>query len=334
MISHRHRKSSNSPQRRQARTKRHPLNTNRQVSVWALNHARAFFFSLGKLYRTPLASAMSVAVIGIALALPAGLYVVLTNLEHVVGGWDRGVQISLFLKSGTSNQMMSVLATQLRSDPRIESVRTVTPAQGLSELANSANFGAVLNALPDNPLPPVIIVYPRIQGQHTSQLRALQQALASRPEVANAQLNLAWVERLYAIITIAQRAVWVVGGMLALTVLLVVGNTIRLDILNRRQEIEVAKLIGATDAFIRRPFLYGGFWLGLLGGLLALILLAIALWLLAGPVNHLAGLYHSNYSLRGLNLSAMLKLLILSITFGLGGSWLAVGRHLSDIEPT
>ncbi|AOV18663.1 cell division protein [Acidihalobacter aeolianus] len=302
--------------------------------AWALNHARAFFFSLGKLYRTPLASAMTVAVIGIALALPAGLYVVLSNLEQLAGGWDRGVQITLYLKSGTSDQAMTTLAEQLQSDPRIARVKTVTPAQGLAELSASAGFGDALQALPSNPLPAVVIVYPHLQGRQTAQIRNLREALAARPEVADAQLNLVWVERLYAVVTIAQRAVWVVGGMLGLAVLLVVGNTIRLDILNRSQEIEVAKLIGATNAFIRRPFLYGGFWLGLLGGLLALLLLTVALLLLAGPVNHLAGLYDSRYTLSGLDFDDALRLLGLSILFGLGGSWLAVGRHLRAIEPS
>ncbi|AOU96785.1 hypothetical protein BI364_01060 [Acidihalobacter yilgarnensis] len=328
------RKAASPPKPKVARISRRNGDSHRRPTAWLLNHARALFFSLGKLYRTPTASAMTVAVIGIALALPAGLYVVLTNIERVAGSWDRGVQITLYLKSGTSDPAMTDLANQLRNDPRIERVKTVTPEQGLSELAESAGFGDALDALPNNPLPPVVIVYPRLQGHQATQIRALRQNLATRPEVADAQLNLAWVERLYAIVTIAQRAVWVVGGMLALAVLLVVGNTIRLDILNRRQEIEVAKLIGATDAFIRRPFLYGGFWLGLLGGLLALILLALSLWLLAGPINRLAGLYGSDYVLTGLSLGATLRLLVLSIAFGLGGSWLAVGRHLRDIEPS
>ncbi|OBS08193.1 permease-like cell division protein FtsX [Acidihalobacter prosperus] len=326
--------TANKPKPAKTRIARRAADSHTRPGAWLLNHARALFFSLGKLYRNPMASAMTVAVIGIALALPAGLYVVLTNIEQVAGSWDRGVQVTLYLKSGTSDQAMTTLAERLQTDPRIARVKTVTPAQGLSELAQSAGFGDALDALPDNPLPPVVIVYPHLQGHQAAQIRALQHDLAARPDVADAQLNLAWVERLYAIVTIAQRTVWVVGGMLALAVLLVVGNTIRLDILNRRQEIEVAKLIGATNAFIRRPFLYGGFWLGLLGGLLALVVLTLSLWLLAGPVNHLAGLYDSRYVLTGLDLGASLRLLLLSIAFGLGGSWLAVGRHLRDIEPS
>lgn len=324
--------AARSSHRGHAASRRLPHENSR--NAWLLNHARAFFYSLGKLYRTPLASGMTIAVIGIALALPAGLYVVLTNLEQVVGGWDRGVQITLYLKPGTTNETMDTLAKSLRSDSRIKRIKTITPAQGLSELANVSDFGDALNALPENPLPPVIVVYPFVQGLLTNQIQALRRDLATHPTVETAQLNLQWIKRLYAMISIAQRAVWVVGSMLAITVLLVVGNTIRLDILNRRQEIEVAKLIGATNAFIRRPFLYGGFWFGLFGGLLALFLLSSSLWLLAGPVNRLAGLYQSRYTLSGLDFPTTVKLLVLSIAFGLGGSWLAVGRHLRDIEPT
>lgn len=301
--------------------------------VWLLNHARALFFSLGKLYRTPVASIMTIAVIGIALALPAGLYVTLGNIKHITSNWNHGVQITLYLKTHVSNHSMEQLASQLRKNRRIAQVRTVTPAQGLSELAKTGGFGDALDALPQNPLPPVIIVTPDLEGHRASQIRALRQSLAKYPDVAQAQLNLAWVKRLYAIVAMAQRTLWVIGGLLALAVLLIVGNTIRLDIFNRHQEIEVAKLIGATNAFIRRPFLYGGFWLGFFGSLLALTILTLSLWLLAGPVNYLAGLYGSNYTLSNLSIETTLKLLVVGILLGLSGSWFAVTRHLHKIEP-
>lgn len=302
--------------------------------AWLLNHARALFFSLGKLYRTPVASLMTIAVIGIALALPAGLYVMLGNIKQITSNWNHGVQITLYLKPHVSNRSMDKLADQLRKNRQIAQVKTISPAQGLSELAKTGGFGGALDALPQNPLPPVIIVTPHLQGHHASQIRTLRQSLAQYPKVAQAQLNLAWVKRLYAIVATAQRALWVIGGILALAVLLIVGNTIRLDIFNRRQEIEVAKLIGATNAFIRRPFLYGGFWLGLFGGFLALTILTLSLWLLAGPVNYLAGLYGSNYTLSDLSISTTIKLLAFGILLGLCGSWFAVTRHLRNIEPS
>ena len=291
-------------------------------------------FSLGKLYRNASSSAMTVAVIGIALALPSGLYVMLQNLQSVVGGLDQGVQISLFLKRSVDNDALQALSLKLDTWPEITKTQAVTPSQGLAEFRKYSGFGTTLDALGGNPLPPVIVVYPKLQGGNSAHVEALRERLQQLPEVDEARLDLAWVQRLYAIVDIAQRAVWVIGGMLGIAVLLVVGNTIRLDILNRRQEIEVAKLIGATDAFIRRPFLYGGFWLGLLGGLLALLLVGLAIALLAGPVQHLSGLYASSYALNGMDAASSLRLLGLSVLLGLGGSWIAVGRHLRDIEPS
>jgi cell division transport system permease protein len=304
------------------------------LDTWLLNHARALLFSLGKLYRNASSSAMTVAVIGIALALPSGLYVTLQNLQSVVGGLDQGVQISLFLKRSVDNDALRSLSLKLDTWPEITRTQAVTPAQGLAEFRKYSGFGNTLDALGSNPLPPVIVVYPKLQGGDSAQIGALQQRLQQLPEVDEARLDLAWVQRLYAIVDIAQRAVWVIGGMLGIAVLLVVGNTIRLDILNRRREIEVAKLIGATDAFIRRPFLYGGFWLGLLGGILALLLVGMASALLAGPVQHLSALYASSFTLNGLDAVSSLRLLGLSVLLGLGGSWIAVGRHLRDIEPS
>lgn len=304
------------------------------LDAWLLNHARALLFSLGKLYRNASSSAMTVAVIGIALALPSGLYVVLQNLHSVVGGLDQGVQISLFLKHSVDNEALQTLSRKLDTWPEVSRTQAITPAQGLAEFRKYSGFGNTLDALGSNPLPPVIVVYPKLQGGDSAHVEALQKRLQQLPEVDEARLDLAWVQRLYAIVDIAQRAVWVIGGMLGIAVLLVVGNTIRLDILNRRQEIEVAKLIGATDAFIRRPFLYGGLWLGLLGGILALLLVSLAIALLAGPVQHLSGLYASSFTLNGLDGASSLRLLGLSVLLGLGGSWLAVGRHLRDIEPS
>ena len=316
--------------RRRAQRPRAPV----ALETWFLNHARALLFSLGKLYRNASSSAMTVAVIGIALALPSGLYVMLQNLQSVVGGLDQGVQISLFLKRSVDNDALQALSLKLDTWPEITKTQAVTPSQGLAEFRKYSGFGNTLDALGSNPLPPVIVVYPKLQGGDSGHVEALQKRLQQLPEVDEARLDLAWVQRLYAIVDIAQRAVWVIGGMLGIAVLLVVGNTIRLDILNRRQEIEVAKLIGATNAFIRRPFLYGGFWLGLLGGLLALLLVGLAIALLAGPVQHLSGLYASSFTLNGLDAASTLRLLGLSVLLGLGGSWLAVGRHLRDIEPS
>ena len=303
------------------------------LSGWLLAHLRGALFSLGKLWRNPLSSAMTIAVIGIALALPAGLYVMLHNLQGVAGGLDRGVQITVYLKKSIDDAQLQQLSDTLAHWPGVRRTEAITPAQGLAEFRRYSGFGNTLDALGSNPLPPVIVVYPDLSNAGAAPIEALDQRLKRLPQADEVRLDLAWAQRLYAIMHIANRATWIAGGMLALAVLLVVGNTIRLDILNRRQEIEVAKLIGATDAFIRRPFLYGGFWLGVFGGVLAVILVDIAVALLAGPVAHLARLYGSSFTLQGMDVSTGLRLIAFSALLGVLGAWLAVGRHLQEIEP-
>ncbi len=305
-----------------------------RLVAWAVSHARAFFFSLGKLYRAPLSSFMTMAVIGIALALPSGLYLILKNMELAAGGWDTGARVSLFLKPGMPSKDQRALANQLRERAEIERVTVITPDQALKEFKQSSGFGEALNALDDNPLPPVLVIYPDPGMTDPKAIEVMVENLRRMNNVEDAVLDMRWLQRLQAILATAKRTVIVVSGMLALAVILVVGNTIRLDIQNRRQEIEVAKLIGATDAFIRRPFLYGGIWYGLLGAFIGIILVEASLGLLQGPVQRLAGLYESNYSLLGLSGVNGLWILCTGTLLGWFGSWIAVGRHIRDIEPS
>jgi cell division transport system permease protein len=304
-----------------------------RAAAWALSHARSLFFSLGKLYRAPMASLMTMAVIGVALALPTGLYLMLSNLEAISGGWDESAQISLFLEQSVSDEKAEALAKELRLRDDVGEARAIGKEAALAEFRELSGFGAALDALSDNPLPAVVVVQPGMALKDPLRIQQLVYDLEKQPGVARAQLDLQWVQRLYAIMETAQRGVLVIGTMLGLAVLLVVGNTIRLDIQNRRDEIEVAKLIGATDAFIRRPFLYGGIWYGLLGGVLGLVMVEASLGFLAEPVNRLAGLYGGHFELLDLDLGSAAMVLLIAIGLGLGGSWLAVGRHLSDIEP-
>ncbi|MEJ2059465.1 MAG: permease-like cell division protein FtsX [Gammaproteobacteria bacterium] len=304
-----------------------------RLQAWAVNHVRAFFFSLGKLYRAPFASLMTVAVLGIALALPSVLYLAIKNLQGVSSGWDRSANISLYLKMETSAAQAQSLAQQLEGWPGVAQARYISRDQALAEFKKTSGFTAALDALPDNPLPAVVVVTPTLDHSQPAALSGLLFELRKQPQVAQAQLDLRWVQRLFAIMDIARRAVLVLAWLLGLAALLVVGNTIRLDIQNRREEIEVAKLIGATDAFIRRPFLYGGLWYGLLGGMLGLLIVGLVMGALGGPISHLASLYNSSFRLGGLNGGLVLQLLALSALLGLAGSWLSVWRHLRDIEP-
>jgi cell division transport system permease protein len=277
---------------------------------------------------------MTTAVIAIALAMPSGMHVLLKNMQGVLSGWDSAAQISLFLERDTSEANALNLAGRLREHPAILEVEYISASQAMEEFRRLSGFGDALDALEENPLPPVLVVQPTLGKQDPQALQALVTELRDEATVDLAQLDMEWVERLYALMEIGKRGVMILAILLAIAVMLVVGNTIRLMIQNRRDEIVIMKLIGGTDAFIRRPFLYTGFWYGSLGALLAFIMVESSLLVLAGPVNSLAGLYNSSFRLGGMDLATTGALLGGGVLLGLLGSWLAVGRHLRAIEPS
>ncbi|GAB6041008.1 permease-like cell division protein FtsX [Endothiovibrio diazotrophicus] len=309
-----------------------PLKT--RALAWFVGHFRALLASLGHLWRNLGSGMMTAGVIGIALALPAGLYILLDNLQAVSRGWDGEAQISLFLQPRVSDREAAALADRLRPRPGIGQVSVVSHAQALEEFRQLSGFGEALGLLDGNPLPAVILVTPTASYDSPQAVEGLLRELRALPEVDLAQLDLEWVKRLHALTEIARRGVLVVAGLLALAVLLIVGNTIRLDIQNRRDEIVITKLIGGTDAFIRRPFLYGGFWYGATGGLVAWLLVGLSFQMIDGPVARLAALYGSPFQLNVLTFGTTFTLFAIAIALGLLGSWLAVGRHLRQIEPT
>jgi len=298
------------------------------------HHLRASFATLGRLYAQPVATLMTVAVIAIALALPTGLYIALTNIGQISSGWDGSTQISLFLHTEVSKKNAQKLMQRLEKHKSISKVEFIDKETGLEQFKEISGFGDALKYLDDNPLPNVLVIHPKIQANAPDKTTALLQELGKNPLVELAQLDVQWVKRLYTFLEIANRSILVISSMLAIAVLLVIGNTIRLDIQNRREEIEVSKLIGASDAFIRRPFLYTGLWYGIIGGVLAWIITLISLLLMADPIHKLALLYHSDFRLSGLGLTNTLMLIAISCLLGLSGSWLAVSRHLKEIEPS
>jgi len=298
------------------------------------SHFQALFLSLGRVSRNPLSSLMTIAVIGIALALPAGLHVALKNVQGVSAGWEDTVQISLFLNQGIEVAEARRIVEKISAMPSIEAVVHVTPQQALGEFRQYSGFGDALEVLDENPLPNVLLVRPTKEASEPLLVEPLLHELRRLPSVEMAQLDMEWLKRLYAIMAIGERGVLVLAVLLALAVLLIVGNTIRLAIQNRRDEIEVQKLIGATDAFIQRPFLYSGLWQGVLGAVMAWLLVTLSLWLLHGPVQQLSLLYNSSFSLGSLEPVGVLVVLAAGGLLGLLGAWLAVGRHLRDIEPT
>lgn len=303
------------------------------IRNYFLRHAQVFFYTLGQLSRVPVATFLTVAVIGITLALPAGLYVAIENVQRLAHGWEDNGQISLFLKQDVSDSAIEKLSEKIRKLPAVSWVDYVSREAALAEFKKLSGFGEALGALDRNPLPPVLVVHPAAKHARPEALQSLLRDLQRYNEVELAQLDLEWVRRLYAMLDLARQGVLILTAGLAVAVLLIVGNTIRLAVLNRRDEIEIIKLIGGTNAFIRRPFLYSGTLQGLLGGILAWLLVALGLLILSGPVHRLASLYGSLFVVENMGFLAALVLIGTGGLLGWLGSRLAVGRHLRAIEP-
>ncbi len=308
------------------------FNLKKALKVWLMQHAQACVFSMGQLFKNPLGSLLTTAVVGIALALPAGFYLLLENCQRVAANWDNSAQISLFLKLDVGEERALSLANEIRQIQSIAEVEYKSPEAAMLEYQQQTGFDAQA-VLEDNPLPAILLLQPELDGLARMDGNQLLQQLRAIPEVDSAQFDRQWIQRLFAIIDIVQQAVAILSLLLAIAVLLIIGNTIRLAIYNRRNEIEVNKLFGATEAFIRRPFLYSGLFHGVGGGILAWGLLSLSLALLDGPVGRLARLYSSDFALQGLSPSELLLLLGVGAGLGLAGSWVSVQRHIKAIEP-
>jgi len=304
------------------------------MTSYLLRHLQVLFYTLGQLTAAPLATLMTVAVIGITLALPGGLYVLLDNMQRMTAHWEGGAQISLFLQTTTSDSAAQKLAEKLRRTPGVAEIEYLSADDALLEFKQLSGFGEALDALDSNPLPPVLVVWPAPDYSKPQALEALRKSFSRFGEVDIAQLDLEWVKRLHTILRLAQRGVLLLGGLLGMAVLLVISNTIRLAIFNRKDEIQIIKLIGGTDAFIQRPFLYSGWLQGTLGAIMAWLLVTLGLALLAGPIGDLAILYGSQFNLANMALGPSMTLLGVGGGLGWLASRIAVGRHLRAIEPT
>jgi cell division transport system permease protein len=266
--------------------------------------------------------------------LPATLQVLVMNARIASGDVNRAVDLSVYLKPGASAAQAEQIAARLRSRSDVSQVQLVKADEALAQFRAQSGFSAALDALTDNPLPHALVVRPAKDFASAAQMDTLATEIKQFPDVEIVQLDTAWVERFNAILDTVRRGVWVVGVLLAIGVAIIVGNTIRADIQTRRAEIEITKLVGGSDAFVRRPFLYSGFWYGFGGSLLALVITLAIVALLAAPVRRLAALYGSDFRLAGLGFENSLWLLGAGVALGWLGSLLAASYHLRDIEPT
>ncbi|HHI76952.1 MAG TPA: cell division protein FtsX [Gammaproteobacteria bacterium] len=305
----------------------------RNPLTWLLRHAQNALAALGRLARQPLATLMTAGVIGIAIALPSGLHLLIDNVRTLTGGWDGGSSISLFLVEDLDDRQAEKVRARIAQRPDVAEARLISREQALQEFRRRSGFGEALDLLDHNPLPAVVLVRPAPDAASAEATGRLAKELEGFREIDMVRVDLQWVRRLEAITRTLERGIYLLAGLLSAAVLLIIGNTVRLEIQNRHSEIEVIKLVGGTDAFIRRPFLYEGLWYGLLGALIAIALVVGGLALMQGPVQRLAGLYQSDFSLDILTSGTLLAVLLGGPLLGLAGAWLAVNRHLARIQP-
>ncbi|WOJ97507.1 permease-like cell division protein FtsX [Congregibacter brevis] len=298
---------------------------------WRRHHSQSAADSLAKVVSQPVSSCMTWLVIGIAIALPTGLWVVLGNVSQLGEQLERPAQLSLFLQAEQPVDEARSLALALSQRENIQSTEFVDRDDALAEFVERSGMGELAKGLPQNPLPHLLLVVPVPASPEA--LSELRQNLESLPEVEEALLDTLWLQRLQSLMTLGRRAVQLLAVLLLAAVVLVLGNTIRLAIESRRDEIIIVKLVGGSDAFVRRPLLYTGLWFGLGGGAVGAILVALGTFLLASPVNALSAAYQSSFTLQGLGLVDSLQLVLLGAFLGLAGAWLAVARHLKAIEP-
>jgi cell division transport system permease protein len=303
------------------------------VNQWLERHLQTLVGSLGRLWTQPFATLLTILVIGIALALPACLHVLVQNVRAASGGWGNALDISVYMKPAATLEQAKQAEKRIAQRRDVEEVTLIEADAALAEFRRSSGFGQALDALKDNPLPHALVVRPAPEYRNPAQVDGLSAELRAIDGVDIVQVDTAWVSRFNAILDVVRRVVLLAAGLFALGILVIVGNTIRLDIENRRDEIEVTKLVGGSDGFVRRPFLYNGVWYGLGGGLVAWLTVTVVIALLGEPVQRIAGLYGSSFQLHGLGLQGSVVLLVGGVLLGWLGSFIAATKEIRGIEP-
>jgi len=298
------------------------------------HHRDTIRISLLKMMREPVQTLMTVAVIAIALALPTALYLMVENIQRMGSKFESSAQITIYVQKGAKPEAIEKLQDKLENLAAVDSVSYISAEQALLEFKALSGFGSALRYLEDNPLPAVFLVQPIVSEPiDLAQTKSLIASIADLPGVEDVQIDMQWLQRLHSLTEVGHKVVLALGATLGLGVLLVIGNTIRLAIQSRRDEIIVVKLVGGTNAYVRRPFLYNGVLLGLFGALTASIMLYGSVVWISSSIANLADLYQSQYRLAGLGFLRFLMLMCLGGLFGLAGAWIAVSKHLKDIEP-
>ncbi len=296
-------------------------------------HAHALFSSLGRLVGTRFSSAMTIVVLAIAISLASGFYILVANLQQLAGNLVSSNQISLFLKDEVSEIRARSFAEKIRQNSDIQDVKIISKEQALGEFQAYSGFGDAVKALEKNPLPIVIQVLPTNSFENEQALEKMLEDFKRLTEVDFAQMDMQWVKRLQSIIEVARRGVTLLSLLLGAGVLFITANTIRLELHNRKDEVIIAKLVGATNNFIHRPFLYSGFWIGFFSGVSAWFIVTIIMLILKQPVENLSRLYDGSFHLLFLGFLDTLMLLFISSVLGVVGSWIVLHFQLKQLKP-
>ena len=295
------------------------------------NHRVTLVQSLRDMVSEPLQTAMTVLVIAIALALPGALFLAVENLERLSGNVKASTQLTVFLEFGVEEKTIETLEIQLQTLVGVSSISYISPEQALTEFQALSGFGSALDYLAESPLPAVFVVQP--DSVKLDRAGEIADQISKLSGVDQVQIDMQWLQRLRSMLEIGEKLITALSITLGLGVLLAVANTIRMAIQSRTDEIIVIRLVGGTDGYVRRPFLYTGLIFGLSGGLVSVLLLWGSVNWLNSSIEVLASLYESRFVLHGLSIWSLLGILGGGALLGLLGSWVAVRRHLRGIEP-
>lgn len=303
------------------------------VRAYVAYHVQAAVYSFQALWQRPLAAMNTILIIAVALTLPALFWVFTDNLRQITLNWQESGHISLYLKPSLSTAEEQDFLQSMQTQAGVAQAVLKTRDQGLAELQKQEGMHDIMRYLPSNPLPPLIEIAPASTINTPIKMQELFNHLKQFPQVDQVKLDMEWVHRLHAILSFIGKITQILVILLACTVVLIVGNTLRLAIRNRQEEIKVLKLIGATDGFITRPFLYAGIWYGLIGAIFAVLFVNIFMICVAMALEPVAFVYHMHYPLSGLSVKQAYLILLFAVILSWLGAGLSVRRQLSSIEP-
>ena len=303
------------------------------MKTWLGRHLQVMFSTLGDMRRTPMTSINTIAIVAVALLLPSFLYIAVKSGQSLSSNWQGRPQISIFLQQATSPQVANLIFEEVRLHPSVQLAELLSPQQALEEFRILSGLSSELEFLDENPLPHSIVIMPNAANSSEAELLQLQDQLGKIEGIESIRLDLDWTNRFNAILRVFTQVSILLSALLAAGLVLIVGNTIKLLVLNRRQEIEITKLVGGTDSFVRRPFLYYGGMFGLFGAVVSLLLLWLSARLLQPPLAELASLYQRETLLHQPDAAEIGGLLLLGLLLGWVAARWSVARHLHQIQP-